>query len=266
VEALRPLLLDGTIQSNAMIGNAAIIASMISERALWADGDAPLSDAALDRMAKGLGLGRWNARFGVYGDTAMVAARLARIRSALAQVDGVELVVREYDGDVPPEQVHPADRAQLGVPSTELVRMGAWRARQPAHTDFSLVCAPIGADAVEAMRMIRAEVERCGFDYAGGFTLFPRHAIALSLVAFDRENASQCESVATLMHTLIAMSRDRGQAPYRSHVAFMDDIARSYGDGGLAGLKDLLKDALDPLGVLSPGKQGVWPGRSRLAQ
>jgi FAD/FMN-containing dehydrogenase len=45
----------------------------------------------------------------------------------------------------------------------------------------------------------------------------------------------------------------------------MDQIARTYGwnNGALLKLNELLKDALDPNGILAPGKQGIWPARYR---
>jgi len=41
----------------------------------------------------------------------------------------------------------------------------------------------------------------------------------------------------------------------------MDEIAAQYGfnDHALLRLYETLKGALDPDGILSPGKQGIWP-------
>lgn len=43
----------------------------------------------------------------------------------------------------------------------------------------------------------------------------------------------------------------------------MDPHADRYDAGGsaLRGTVEKIKDALDPVGVLSPGKQGIWPGQ-----
>ncbi len=211
-----------------------------------------------------MGIGRWNARFALYGPTPLVEARLAVVRAAVAAaLPAADLRVTTYPGDVDPATVHPADRAQLGIPSTDLIQMAAWRGGTPAHTDFSLVCPPTGADAVRQMRLIRARVEARGFDYAGGFTLNPRHAIALALVSFDRDDPSQTADVAALFPELIADAAAAGYAPYRSHTAFMDLIADQYdaNDSALRRTVERIKDALDPAGILAPGKQGIWPAR-----
>jgi 4-cresol dehydrogenase (hydroxylating) flavoprotein subunit len=266
VDTLRPLLLEGTVQSNVVIGNAPVVASMVTPRATWWDGPGLLPEEAIGRITAGMGIGRWNARFALYGPAPLVEARLAVVRDALTDaLPAADLRVTTYSGDVDPETVHPADRAQLGIPSTDLIQMAAWRGGTPAHTDFSLVCPPTGADAVAQMQLIRTRVEARGFDYAGGFTLNPRHAIALALVSFDSDDPEQTADVAALFPELIADASAAGYAPYRSHIAFMDLIADQYdaNDSALRRTVERIKDALDPDGILAPGKQGIWPSPRR---
>jgi 4-cresol dehydrogenase (hydroxylating) len=265
MDTLRPLLLDGTIQSNSVVGNALAIASMISDRATWYDGPGPMPDRAITNLTRGLGIGWWNARFAVYGTEDLVAARTKVIAKAFARIPGLELATSTYAGDATAADVHPADRAQMGVPSTDLIRMAGWRGGEPAHTDFSLVCPPRSRDAIAQMSLVRARVEEYGFDYAGGFTTFPHHAIALALISFDRSNPEQVSDVARLFPQLVDDAGAQGYAPYRSHLAEMDHIAAKYdfNDHALIRLTETIKDAVDPAGILSPGKQGIWPAHLR---
>jgi 4-cresol dehydrogenase (hydroxylating) len=57
------------------------------------------------------------------------------------------------------------------------------------------------------------------------------------------------------------LTGEAGYGLYRGHIEFMDDIAAQYDWGGHALLRlyRTLRDALDPDGILSPGKQGIWP-------
>ena len=115
------------------------------------------------------------------------------------------------------------------------------------------------------MQLIRRRVEEYGFDYAGGFTAFPRHAIALALISFDKSDPAQRASVGELFPRLIADAAGASYASYRAHVDFMDLIADQYdwGDHAARHLQQTIKDAVDPNGILSPGKQGIWPSSVR---
>ena len=64
---------------------------------------------------------------------------------------------------------------------------------------------------------------------------------------------------------LVEVSLDNGWAEYRTHIAFMDTVAEtySYNDHALRRFNETLKDAIDPNGILSPGKSGIWPRRLR---
>jgi 4-cresol dehydrogenase (hydroxylating) flavoprotein subunit len=98
------------------------------------------------------------------------------------------------------------------------------------------------------MRLIRERVESFGFDYAGGFTTFPRHAIALALISFDKSDEQERTAVATMFPQLIGDAARQHYAPYWAHVAFMEVIADqyNYGDHGARYLQQTIEDAVDP--------------------
>ncbi|HET8699719.1 MAG TPA: oxidoreductase, partial [Gammaproteobacteria bacterium] len=52
---------------------------------------------------------------------------------------------------------------------------------------------------------------------------------------------------------------------YRTHTAFMDHCASAYSFNGnaLRRLHETIKDAVDPNGILSAGRYGIWPKHLR---
>ena len=57
----------------------------------------------------------------------------------------------------------------------------------------------------------------------------------------------------------------QGYGEYRAHLDFMDLAAEQYSfnDHAYRRFVETIKDAVDPKGILSPGKQGFWPASMR---
>jgi 4-cresol dehydrogenase (hydroxylating) len=261
VEALRPLLIDGTIQSNVVIGNAMIVTSSITTRDHFYDGPGLMPEEALQAARDEFDIGSWNAQLGVYGSPELLAARQAAIERAVLAIPSASIVFDEYAGDVNPELVAPQHRTQLGVPSNDAIGMIAWRGGTPAHSDIGLVCRPTATSVDRLRALVRERVEAAGLDFTVGFMLWPRHIVAMTLVSFDRDDAAQTAVIGELISSTIVAAAAEGFGIYRAHVEHMDVAAAqySYNDHASLRLAERLKDALDPGGILSPGKQGIWP-------
>ena len=91
VDTLRTLMLDRTIENVPQIWNAVAMASVLSSRAPWYEGEDPMPDDAIDHMARELGIGRWTMRFALYGDEAVVDHRFAKVKEAFEQIPGAEV-------------------------------------------------------------------------------------------------------------------------------------------------------------------------------
>jgi len=218
-------------------------------------------------MAAKMGIGYWNAKFGLYGRPEVVEAKVAAVRAA-AQSVGLDVIVATYAGDVSPDAVDPKDFGQLGIPSGAAIQMAAWRGgATPAHVDFSLVTPTTGEAAQRVFDLVRSEIEAAGLDHVGGLTMFGRHAVMLSLLSFDRSDPDDCARIDALFARLLQRSVEAGVAPYRAHIRFMGQIAAMYdfGDGAEPRLVTAIKRVLDPGDVMSPGKQGIRAGEAPVA-
>jgi 4-cresol dehydrogenase (hydroxylating) len=64
---------------------------------------------------------------------------------------------------------------------------------------------------------------------------------------------------------LVKAAAERGWGEYRTAPAYQDLIMSTYSfnDNALLKFHERLKDAVDPNGILSPGRYGIWPKHLR---
>jgi 4-cresol dehydrogenase (hydroxylating) len=81
------------------------------------------------------------------------------------------------------------------------------------------------------------------------------------MVIFDTKDEAQVRRAYETSKLLVREAAKRGYGEYRAHLDFMDLAAEQYGfnDHVYRRFCETIKDALDPNGILSPGKQGIWP-------
>jgi len=259
VETLRPFKLDETIRNHAVVEGAIRFAAGVSSRGEWYDGQGPMPESAIDAMTRRLGIGRWNLRFGLYGEPEVVEAQFSVVKRAFSRVRGVRIEAARYAGDAQPEGG--GDRNMAGIPTMTAFRMLDWRGGAGAHVDFSPICPFTGRDAMRQYWLAKTRCAEYGFDYYGGFTAGTRHLHHIVATIFDRDDASQTDAAGDLLRVLISDARAAGYGQYRTHLAYMDLAAAQYdfNDGALLRLSETIKDTLDPDGILAPGKSGIWP-------
>lgn len=87
----------------------------------------------------------------------------------------------------------------------------------------------------------------------------------INMIYFDRQSDPERQNANKLFVELVHLARKHGFSEYRAHVDYMDLVADQYdfNGGSLRKLNERIKDAVDPNGILSPGKQGIWPERYR---
>jgi 4-cresol dehydrogenase (hydroxylating) len=266
LEELRPLMLDGTIQNQPMIINATCAASAFTGRDQWYTGAGTLPEDIIDRIAAQPRLGRWVMRFALYGDERVVERQREIVTAAFARIPGADVTFSKYAGDRLPELVDPHERVQAGIPSMDLDRMTRWYGgEQGGHIGFSCVAPIKGRDGAALRDLVRGHLARAGLDYSGVIIVSRRSMIHVGLVVFDTKNEPQARAAYDACKSLVAPAAKLGYGEYRAHLDFMDLVAEQYdfNDHAQRRFNELLKEALDPNGILSPGKQGIWPRESR---
>ena len=265
IDTMRPLLLDGTVTNVPLLGTLAGAASMTRPRAQWHAGAGPLPpefyQAAQGRTWPRLLEPAAGALRAGTGRRRAVRPGAGRVRPWRA---GAEIAARKIAGEHVTEHTvvtHP-ERVQAGIPGLALLDSLQWWGGVGGHLDFSPVAPLHGHHARRLADLLRPEIEAAGLDFWPGTIMTPRSFYMVSPLLYDTTNEAQAKAAYDVYRRLVRLTGEAGDGLYRGHIAFMDDIAAQYdwGDHAMLRLYGALKHALDPDGILSPGKQGIWPG------
>jgi 4-cresol dehydrogenase (hydroxylating) len=208
----------------------------------------------------------WYARFALYGTDAMVDAAYAAARARLSAIPGAEVGRVDFDPRNDDAPRNHDERVQRGIPDMDFLKPDMLPYREnTGHLDFSPVCRALGREVVEVEQLVKAQYEKAGHIHVGGIALNPRSALCISTTFFDVTDEEQTERVYAAYAEMVREVARHGYIPYRTNLQNMDLVADqlSFGDHALRRFNEAIKDALDPKGVLAPGKQGIWPAGLR---
>ncbi|KAK4171107.1 hypothetical protein QBC36DRAFT_316095 [Triangularia setosa] len=95
------------------------------------------------------------------------------------------------------------------------------------------------------------------------FQAFARHVISINLVTFHPSAKAWFHDV---QYTLMEDSKKKGYLEYRTHISFMDTTAanQTFNNNAFGRFTAMLKDTIDPSGILSTEKQGIWNSTVKL--
>lgn len=227
----------------------------------------------LDEYAVSNNVAFWGSQFKFYGPPEIIDASWEYTKKQFAHIPDVQFQEQEYlhFPMTHEELMETADENHLGVPSLSVFQLGARSNFNPTgsngHLGFSPVIPMNGTAVLESQRVMSKVFREMGATTV--FNVFPQsyHQRTFTiLVGFSiTRDADANRKTREIFRELVRVAAEHGWGEYRTHTAFMDDCAASYSfnDHALLRLHETLKDAIDPNGIISAGRYGIWPKHLR---
>jgi 4-cresol dehydrogenase (hydroxylating) flavoprotein subunit len=283
IDALRPLRINGTLRSVMHIGNDYKVLAGSSQYP-WTEmqGRTPLDASHMETARARLGVGCWNGSGGLYGSRGQVREAKRLLRRALAgRVQRLQFVNDRLLGLMGrfarPFQfatgwnirqtlkvLSPVYNLLKGTPTEAALTSAYWRKKTPPPTHMDpdrdgcglLWCSPVvpnrGADITAVTKFVGDLLLEHGFEPQISISLATeRTLICVITISYDRSQPGQDDRAMACYRALNEGLTDLGYPSYRWSVVSARDMRASTGfDRAL----ETLTAALDPNGVLSPGR------------
>lgn len=265
VEVIRPLA------QKRILGNIPQLRHVTQElnvqglpKSHWYSGAGPIPADVVHKHASRLPCGdcSWVFYGTQYGDAASIQTQLDIIRSSFASIEGSKFFLPD---DLPPDHyIHSRALVCSGVPVLRELDWLNWKPNG-AHLFFSPIT-PTRARDAQVVQDINVRLHK-----KYGFDLFPTLCVAgremhyITNIIYDRHSDDEKRRATALMRELIQECAKEGYGEYRTHILFADQVAGTYNwnDNALMRFNETIKDALDPNGILAPGRNGIWPKKYR---
>lgn len=282
VDALRELRLTGVVQSAFVIANDVRVFSNLQQYP-WAatDGATPLPPALREALRRQHGVGRWNGEGALYAVSEahgqalrqVIEARLGPVTDSLHFLDDAtarqprpQLAAAFPGADLDVLLTGYWDNPKRGVPTEQFLPMAYWRKRTPRPTQGMDLdrdgcglfwCAPAapfdGAHVQRVASLLTETTEAYGYEPNIGLNcISERNINVTAAVIYDRDVAGEDERALACYHALTGRVTQAGYYPYRLGTHGMTSLPPAQDDYGP--ILARLKQALDPNGVLAPGR------------
>ena len=286
IEGVRRLLFMGVFQGplNLLHRNRVLI---MLGRYPWKEmgGRTPLDESVAQRLAAEKQIGAWNGVGAICGSRAQVQAAKRTIRDVLkGKVDRLTFLsdsrlrmLERYPKAIGavmrmnvPELLRTLRESygmMKGVPSQVAMSLSYWRNRRPMTPDapinpardncglmwFAPIIPMTPKDVAEFRNVVEPVFARYAFESCITLTAVNERSFDCTLpILFDRDNRDEVSRAEDCYQELVDRCREQGFIAYRLGLQSME--AETARDDGFWEVVKQLKEALDPQGILSPGR------------
>ncbi|MFS8607221.1 MAG: FAD-binding oxidoreductase [Gammaproteobacteria bacterium] len=266
VRILSHLQYQGIVNCLFSLNSPVFQAPMDERKSALLDRPGGGSAAEWDAYAASLGVPFWQTELRFYGPTSVMDAQWAYVKERLRAIDSIELI----DGNdvirfpLTDDQIRRlGDPATFGVPSLNVF---SGQAGTTGHLDASPMLPHSGEAVLRAHKVFLREYRDAGIPLMLGFAMSYHTRAFIMFHGVNLTTDPEWNRRARALYArLIEVAGEHGWGVYRAHTAFQDHLMRTYSfnDHALMRLNETLKDALDPNGILSAGRYGIWPKHLR---
>jgi 4-cresol dehydrogenase (hydroxylating) len=140
--------------------------------------------------------------------------------------------------------------------SLEEIGIVRWRGAGGGLAWFAPVAPAKGNETVGQIELAKQILGKYGLDYTSAFAIGSRELHHIIALLYDRSDDAEHARAEACYAELVTSFGAKGWASYRTGVQAMDLVAQQYGDVNRA-INAKLKKALDPNGIIAPGKSGI---------
>ncbi|WP_068074757.1 FAD-binding oxidoreductase [Novosphingobium lentum] len=261
IDTIAPMKISGLIDQNVFIPSWLGKMVLKGQRKDFWDKPGAIPESRVAELLKEHKLGYWQVAMRLYGDEPVVKAKAEIVKAAMKR-----------NLAAPPKETwwHQGDpinafEITMGVPSAVPLQMSDWIGGRGAHLGFSPVVPASSEHVLGQLKRSRKIIADHDVDFYASFTIGGRFANNINMLMYDRDQPEQVANMRKLFDALIAETAAAGYGEYRTHIGWMDKVMSTFdfNNHALRRFDETVKDALDPNGILAPGKQGVWPAAYR---
>jgi len=231
-----------------------------------------ISSPDLQKYAQDKSLPYWSCTVKFYGPVKGIQAHWEYAKEKFSAIPGAKFQDGEfYKLPLTPEQFKQVHKPEFGIPSLETFSIGARSAINPnpsaGHIWFSPIIPRTGEAVLEANKVFSKAAKNFGLpvlSFSLPSTYWMRGFIFIFGFPITHDVATNKKNRESFKK-LIQIAAEHGWGEYRTAPAFQDAVMDTYSfnNHALRRFHETIKDAVDPNGIISAGRYGIWPKHLR---
>ncbi|WP_253448514.1 FAD-binding oxidoreductase [Halomonas sp. Y3] len=254
VEIMRPLRISQVIPNAVVIAHTLYDVASHRERKEFFTGEGSIDREAIERIKQDEGVGEWNIYAALYGTPEQIEVNWKIVEQAFSKSGKAKLL---YGEEAEQASASFGYRSDLMRGNMNMQEFGLYNWRGGGGSMwFAPVSQAKGSETRDQTELAQQILGKYGFDYVGEYIVGWRDMHHIIDLLYNRQDPEETRRAHACFGELVDEFSKRGYGIYRVNTGFMDQVADTYG-GAMRELHRTLKQALDPNGILAPGKSGI---------